>query len=92
MARCSFCNEDNLDWQQVNNKWQLFGGMNRDRDTGRHICQKAQPKMGRREKRLEKDLESRRMKIIGIRFNNSNLKDGLLDAILKGNIKYDVTD
>lgn len=90
MARCNICGEDDLIWKQVQNKWRLHGGMNRNRVTGIHDCS-GKPVMGGR-KKVDKDFESRKMKVIGFCFNKRNLDEGLLDAILKGNIRYDDTD
>lgn len=83
MVRCRLCGEDGLKWEQISGKWVLFGGKETE-TSGRHICQKSQPIMGRKEKRLAKDLDSRRLKLIGFRFNNSNLADGLVHSILSG--------
>lgn len=83
MKRCNNCGEGGLSWKRVAGKWCLSAG------TTLHKCQPPTPKMRKAKEMIDKDLDSRRMLVIGFRFNNSNLKDGLLDSILDGEYNYE---
>lgn len=87
MAQCNKCLQGGLVWGKVNNKWRLKSG------PLLHEClEPTNPVMGIQgeEKRIvDKDLNSRRLQLMGFRFNKKNLEDGLVDEILNGNYFYE---
>lgn len=88
MATCRMCRVGGLEWKKIDNKWRLFEGGIMGGRKRIHECPKDLP-----EKPVDKDLESRRLKLIGFRFNNTNLGDGLLEAILKDKVEqYESND